>query len=143
MFTRLLEGDFLDWKSAIPKQCTTTVKVNTDELLQAVQCASLVISSTIMSPLTVEFSGAKSKITVSSSTAIGRANDHIQANISGADVCIGFNSKYLVDALSRTGCDEVRLQLNGPLAPMEILPDDGDAFVFLVLPVRLREPSGE
>ena len=50
----------------------------------------------------------------------------------------GFNNKYLLDALRAAETDEVRLQLGGPISPMLVLPKEGDAFSFLVLPVRLR-----
>ena len=57
---------------------------------------------------------------------------------SGDPVEIGFNNKYLLDALRSAESDEVRLMLNGPISPMLVLPKEGDSFSFLVLPVRLR-----
>lgn len=138
VFTRLLEGDFLDYKAALPKGCKTSMKVDTKEFLQSVQRASLLISDKLKSPIVADFKSIDDTITVSSNTAVGKASDSITAKISGEDVHIGFNNKYLIDALSHTDCDEVRLQLNGPLSPMVILPDDGDSFEFLVLPVRLK-----
>ena len=51
---------------------------------------------------------------------------------------MGFNNRYLLDALRNTEGDEVRIELNGPLSPMKILPKEGDSFLFLVLPVRLK-----
>ena len=50
---------------------------------------------------------------------------------------IGFNNRYLLDALHNVETDEIRVQLGGPLNPMKILPKEGEAFLFLVLPVRL------
>lgn len=51
---------------------------------------------------------------------------------------MGFNNRYLLDALRAAGCDEVLLQINSPLSPMKVVPTAGDSFVFLVLPVRLK-----
>ena len=51
---------------------------------------------------------------------------------------MGFNSRFLLDALKNAETDEVRIQLNGPVSPMKILPVDGESFLFLVLPVRLK-----
>ena len=56
----------------------------------------------------------------------------------GEPLEIGFNNKYLIDALKNSECDEVRIQFNGALSPMKIMPMNGDSFVFLVLPVRLK-----
>ena len=50
---------------------------------------------------------------------------------------MGFNSRFLLDALRNTEADEVRVELAGALQPMKILPVSGDNFLFLVLPVRL------
>ena len=72
------------------------------------------------------------------STTMGRANDQIEAKITGDPLEIGFNNKYLLDALRAAECDEVRLELGGPISPMLVLPKEGDSFSFLVLPVRLR-----
>ena len=51
---------------------------------------------------------------------------------------IGFNNRYLLEALRNTECDEVKVQLGGPLSPMKVVPKEGDSFLFLVLPVRLK-----
>ena len=75
---------------------------------------------------------------LSCSTALGRANDTISAAIEGKSLEMGFNNRYLLDALRAAGCDEVLLQINSPLSPMKVVPTAGDSFVFLVLPVRLK-----
>jgi DNA polymerase-3 subunit beta len=51
---------------------------------------------------------------------------------------MGFNNKYLLDALKAAGTDEVRIEISGPLSPIKILPPEGEEFLFLVLPVRLK-----
>ena len=56
----------------------------------------------------------------------------------GENVEIGFNNRYLLDALRNADSDEVKIQLNGALSPMKVLPREGDSFLFLVLPVRLK-----
>ena len=58
--------------------------------------------------------------------------------MNGNKVEIGFICKYLLDALKASESDKVKLLLNGGLSPMKIVPVDGDAFTFLVLPVRLK-----
>lgn len=47
---------------------------------------------------------------------------------------MGFNSRFLLDALKNTETDEVRIELGGALSPMKVLPPEGEAFLFLVLP---------
>ena len=75
---------------------------------------------------------------ISCATSIGKASDEFTATIEGDSVEIGFNNRYLLDALRNTDGDEVKIQLNGALSPMKVLPKEGDSFLFLVLPVRLK-----
>ena len=64
--------------------------------------------------------------------------DHGVFSCGGDDVEIGFNNKYLTDALRVADTDEVNFKLNGPVSPIIILPPEGDSFLFLVLPVRIK-----
>lgn len=136
VFSRLLEGDFLDYNAAIPKTSSTKVKINTREFIEAVERVSLLISDRIKSPLRVKF--VEDEIILNCSTALGRAVDTVAASIEGGALEMGFNNRYLLDALRAAQCDEVCLEISGPLSPMKVVPINSDAFVFLVLPVRLK-----
>lgn len=136
VFSRLLEGDFLDYKNAIPKGSSIEVRVNTRELIEAVERVSLLISDRIKSPLRVRF--FENDIILNCSTSLGKANDTIAAKIEGGQLEMGFNNRYLLDALRAAQCDEVLLQLSGALSPMKVVPVEGESFLFLVLPVRLK-----
>jgi DNA polymerase-3 subunit beta len=136
VYSRLLEGDFLDYQAAIPKNGSIRVRVSTREMIDSVDRVSLLINDRLKSPLRVKFE--KSEILLSCSTALGRASDSFHAENEGEPIEMGFNNRYLLDALRSTDCDEVILEIAGPLSPMKVLPVDGDSFLFLVLPVRLR-----
>ena len=51
---------------------------------------------------------------------------------------IGFNNRYLLDALRNSKCEKVVLEMSGPLSPVKILPEEGTDFIYLVLPVRFK-----
>ena len=111
--------------------------MNTREFIGAVERASLVISDKIKSPLVCEFRDGQ--IILSCTTPLGSACDSIEAVIEGNAEEMGFNSRFLLEALKNTETDEVKIELGGPLSPMKILPTTGDSFLFLVLPVRLKK----
>lgn len=136
VFSALLEGEFLDYQAAIPKENKIEVVVSTRTLIDSVERVSLLITDRLKSPVRCVI--GENTIKLHCTTTMGRANDQIEAKISGEPLEIGFNNKYLLDALRSAESDEVRLQLNGPISPMLVLPKEGDAFSFLVLPVRLR-----
>lgn len=137
IISRLLEGDFLDYHSAIPKEFKTKVTVKTRDFIESINRASIIINDRAKSPIKCEFSDGVVKLYCE--TTLGKVQDSFEADIQGEDVKIGFNNKYLSDALKASECDEVLIEMGGPLSPMKILPMDGDSFLFLVLPVRLKD----
>ena len=136
LVSRLLDGEFLDYQAAIPQGYTTQVTVSTRELIAAVDRASLIISDRLRSP--IRLSAMDQKVQLNCSTSMGKAHDEVDCEMSGEAVSMGFNNKYLMDALKASDCDMVKLEINGALSPMRILPLEGESFLFLVLPVRVK-----
>ncbi len=140
--SRLLEGEFLSYKSAIPTTAKTEVKVNTRKIISSIERTSLIITERIKSYIRCIFDSES--IRISSTTALGTANDRILADIQGERVEIGFNNKYLLDALKVCDTDEITLRLNGSVSPIIIVPEDDGSliyernFLFMVLPVRMN-----
>ncbi len=134
--SRLVDGEFLPYRKAIPTQCSLVAMVNTEEMLRSVSRAAVVINDRVRSPLLCHFE--KGRISVSCSTPQGRANDSIEAQTDGQAMEIGFNHQFLQDALRNTETDRVKMELSTPLSPMTIKPLKGDQFLFVVLPVRLN-----
>lgn len=137
IFSRLLEGDFLDYKNAIPKEHKTSVILNTREFMESINRASIIINDRAKSPIKCDFSNTA--IQLSCETALGKVNDTIEVEMEGENVRIGFNHKYMTDALKASESDKILIRMNGPLSPMKILPLEGDHFLFLVLPVRMKD----
>ncbi len=136
VISSLLEGEFLNYKAAIPPESKTEVVLRTREAIESVERVSLLITDRLKSPVRCQFS--ENEVKLSCTTSMGRASDQINAESKGDPVEIGFNNRYLLEALRNTECDEVKIQLGGPLSPMKILPKEGESFLFLVLPVRLK-----
>lgn len=136
IISRLLEGEFLDYRAAIPQGSTAVVKLKSRELTETVERTSLIITDRLKSPLRCIFNG--DIVRISCTTALGRAQDKVPAEMEGERVEIGFNHRYLLDALHATETDLIRIELNGSLSPMKILPPEGESFLFMILPVRLK-----
>ncbi len=136
VISRLLEGDFYNYRAAIPAESNAEVTVKTRELIAALERCSLLISEKMKSPVKCIFD--EGVIKISCSTALGKLSDEIPAEITGKRIEIGFNCRYLMEALKAAESDKVKMYLISGLKPMKIVPVDGDAFTFLVLPVRLK-----
>lgn len=135
VISRLIEGEFLDYKRVIPDGFKTKVEVDTRDFIQSIERASLIITERLKNPLRILFD---ENITVRCQTTLGKVVDEVCAKIEGDPVEIGFNNRYLLDALRYSRCDKLILEISGPLSPVKVLPKDGGDFIFLVLPVRFK-----
>ena len=134
---RRLEGEFLAYRNAIPRNNTIQVEAETRALLSSIERVSLIISEKLKSPLRCVFGDGM--VSITTKTAIGDAADQCPISGDGQGLEIGFNNKYLMDALKNAQADRVRLEFTSGVAPCVILPAEGDEnFVYMVLPVRLK-----
>lgn len=137
LVSRRLEGEFLAYRQAIPRNNTIHVEGETRSLLSSIDRVSLIISDKLKSPLRCVFDSNLLKI--STKTAIGDAYDECPLSGDGGGLEIGFNNKYLMDALKAAPADKVRLELTTGVSPCVILPTEGEEnFLYMVLPVRLK-----
>ena len=137
LVSRRLEGEFLAYRQAIPRNNTIHVEGDTRALLSSIDRVSLIISDKLKSPLRCVFDSNLLKI--STKTAIGDAYDECPLSGDGGGLEIGFNNKYLMDALKAAPADKVRLELTTGVSPCVILPTEGEEnFLYMVLPVRLK-----
>lgn len=139
IISRLLDGDFIDYKSALPPVIKTTVLINTADAINCIEKSTPVIENSQKNPIRCLFDNDEMRVSTVSS--LGRVIDYTHANTSGDRVEIGFNSKFMLDALNAADTDEVRIELNGPVSPAKIMPLNSDSFLFLVLPMRLRNEN--
>ena len=134
---RRLEGDFLAYKKAIPRNNSIKIEGDTRTLLQSIERVSLIISDKLKSPLRCVFGDGM--LSISTKTGIGDAADQCPITGDGQGLEIGFNNKYLMDALKAAPADRLRLEFTSGVAPCVILPAEGEEnFIYMVLPVRLK-----
>ncbi len=136
VFSRLLEGEFHNYRGSIPQNSATEVIISKRELIDCLERASLLINERIKMPVKCMFDNGELKVTCS--TTIGKINDGISADISGPKIEIGFNCKFLLDPLKVIKDDKIKLLMNGGNLPMKIVPTEGGEYTYLVLPVRLK-----
>ncbi|MDP4153872.1 MAG: DNA polymerase III subunit beta [Bacillota bacterium] len=136
LMTRLLEGDFLNYKNAIPKEMPIHIIADVKTFVDSIDRASLLISERQRSPIRLKFE--KDDVVLLCVSPLGRVEDKFSVQSNGGEVEIGFNNKYLSEAFRNTECDEVEIGLKDSLSPMVIKPVNSSSFTFLVLPVRLK-----
>ena len=139
--TRLLDGDFLDYANVIPKDKETRVKINKIELQDAIERASIFSISAQEKekkyPIKIYIS--VDSIIVSCTSQVGDAKEEVKVDMEGQELEIGFNPKYLIDALKAIEDDEVYLDFGSNISPCVIRPTNDAKYTYMVLPMRLKE----
>ena len=137
VISRRLEGDFLNYKKSIPESFRHVLKVERGELMAVIDRVSLIISEKNSSPVHLFLNDGS--IECSCVTPIGKAEDVCLCEGSGEGLEIGFNDRYLMDALKAAGKEELLLCLNTASSPCILKAADGsETFTYMILPVRLR-----
>lgn len=135
---RRLEGEFLNYKQSIPRENKLVILGSTRELQSSIARVSLILSDKLKNPLRCTFK--ENQLFITTKSAIGDASDVCPVEGDGQGLEIGFDNRYLSDALRFAPAERVRLELNTPVSPCVILPEEAgdERFLYLVLPVRLK-----
>ena len=134
---RLLEGEFLDWRRVVPTNCPVKLVANVGDLSSSVDRVGLIVSEKYKSPVRWIFSNQE--VQMRTSTTIGAAEDRCSLAGDGKELEIGFNVRYLADALRAVPSEEVTLELTNGLSPIVLTPvDEKFDFAYMVLPVRIK-----
>lgn len=136
LITRLIDGEFLNYRAAIPSEFEYEVKADRHEMITCIERVSLIVSEKLKNPVRFHFDG--SYVQMSCITAVGKSYDECAFEGTIDNLEIGFNNRYILDALRAAADDTVKVQLKGALNPIVISPLEGDKYTYLVLPVRLK-----
>jgi DNA polymerase-3 subunit beta len=135
IITRLLEGDFINYKQIIPEEYSTKAKVNTIDLLESCERASLLAREGRNN--LIKMSVKEDIMELSSNAEIGKVLEKISIVTQGKDLDIAFNSKYLIDVLKVIESDQIELEFTTNVSPCTIRPVDSEMYTYLLLPVRV------
>ena len=137
MICRLLDGEFLDWRKVVPTDCPIKLIANVSDLTSSVERVGLIVSEKYKSPARCVFSNQV--IQMRTNTTIGAAEDRCSIAGDGKELEIGFNVRYLLDALRVIPTEEVTLELTNNLSPIIMTPvDEKHDFAYMILPVRIK-----
>ncbi|HBL85475.1 MAG: DNA polymerase III subunit beta [Clostridiales bacterium GWF2_38_85] len=139
MFTRLLEGEFLDFENLIPKSPKIFMKVPTIALLDSVERVSLMVDEKLKTPIKCVITDRA--IEISCANQFGKVVDIVPIEKQGIDLEIGFNNKYIIDAMRFCKSELIDIELTTALMGMVIKPavkDENSDYTYMVLPCRIK-----
>ena len=133
--TRLIEGDFVNYKQIISANYETICIINKSQFEDALERASLL--SKVGQGNCVKFEVKEKNLCITSNSEIGNVKENVPTNTSGKDLTIAFNARYFIESLRANQDEFVKICFNSPANPCVIVPVEGDEFLYLILPVRM------
>lgn len=136
--SRLIEGEYFKIDQMLSSDYETKLKINKKELLNCIDRATLLIKEGDKKPIIINIQDGMMELKIKSQ--IGSMNEEIEIEKEGKDLLIGFNPKFLIDALRVIDDEEVTLYLMNAKAPC-FIRDDEESYIYLILPVNFNAVS--
>ena len=141
LVSRIIEGDFLNYNTIIPDSYETKIKVKTKNLLDSFERVALFAKENKekdrKSPLKMNI--GIDGIVLSCVSEAGDAKEGVSAVVEGKDIEIGFNPRYVIDALKVIDDNEIYIEFTSSISPVLIKPVNTKEYIYVVLPIKLRQ----
>lgn len=134
--SRLIEGEFVNYKKTLPQETKQSVVVSTRDLINTIERVSLLISESFSTPIRCYFN--ELNVVFTCATSMGRATETFNLELNGPSFEIGLNSRYLLDALKACDSENIKILFNGPNTGVLIEPVEGEEFKYMIMPMRLK-----
>lgn len=135
VYSRLLDGKFVNYSALVPADNRVLVNVNASELVHAIERASLMAKDGNTNLIKIEIKNNEMEIT--SNSQMGKSRELVTVDKHGEDITIAFNSRYLTDILKNIQEDEIVMELTSSVSPCIIKKRSNNTALYLVLPVRI------
>jgi len=145
-FSRLIDGEYIDYNRVIPKDCTIFAEVDRLAYISSLERASLVTEDKSLGQVKshVKFDFEGDVLKVSSESLSGSVYDEVAMTKEGADLTIGFNCRYFLDALKSADSEKIKISMKTPLMSVVITSADTEKkenksdYLYMVCPVRMN-----
>lgn len=135
LVSRLIDGSFPDYKQIIPKSFNATATILKNDLINSIKTSNIFSDALNQVKLKIDNKN-KQLIIESKNNEIGESKESINANISGDDIELNFNSKYITDCLQSIYSDSLILNFGGMGRPLAISGSTDKSFLYIVMPMN-------
>lgn len=136
IISRLIEGEFVKYNHILPSNFSNNIVVNKNSFLNSMERASIIAKNDRYNIVKLDIK--ENYMVVSAKSEIGSVNENVNITLTGKDLVIAFNGKYIMDFLKIIDEDFVYIKLNSSIDPCVISPVGDKDFSYLVLPVRIN-----
>lgn len=135
IITRLLDGEFLNYKQILPKEFPTVININKNQLDESLDRVSIL--SKLGQNNLVSFELKEKNIIITSNSEIGNLKEILNIKLFGNDMNISFNSRYFSESLKVISDEFIKISFTNQTSPCLIEPIEGNEYLYLILPVRI------
>jgi DNA polymerase-3 subunit beta len=136
VITRLIEGSFIDYRKIVPTEFSVEATTDKKQMEEAIERANLILREEKGD--IIRFEIKENVIEITSKSELGNIRETITAAVKGKDLSIAFNAKYLLDMLRNIDEDYIKMHFINSTSPCVIKPIEGDAYLYLILPMKLN-----
>ena len=133
--SRLIDGEYFRIDQMLSSDYETKVTINKKEFLSCIDRATLLVKEGDKKPIIIDIQDGAMELQINS--AMGSMKEEIDINKEGKDIMIGFNPKFLIDALRVIDDEEISIYLVNPKAPCFIRNEE-ESYIYLILPVNFN-----
>jgi DNA polymerase-3 subunit beta len=137
VYTRLINGDFFNYRYILPNEYMTQIRVNRQKLLEAIEGAALIISSDLVRLYPVLLKVADDIIKVHALSESGVADMEIDIEMEGEPIDVAFNPRYFIETLRAIEDEVISIRFTTRLGQCVIKPLNNDGYTYLILPVKV------
>lgn len=131
----LLSGEYIDYRRLLPEEFRTEAKANKSSVQDAIERAGLMAREGKNNLIKMKF--RQNTLKISSNAELGDVEEEMDASLIGDPVDIAFNSRYISDVIRNVSDEYLCMKFNTSVSPCVIVPQTGDEYLYLVLPVRV------
>lgn len=133
--SRLIEGEYFRIDQMLSSDYETKVKINKREFLDCIDRATLFVKEGDKKPIIITIDDTGMQLNINSQ--MGSMNEEIDIDKEGKDIMIGFNPKFLIDALKVIDDEEISIYLVNPKAPC-FIKNEEESYIYLILPMNFN-----
>lgn len=134
--SRVIDGEYLNYKSVTNHKNTLVFEVERRKILNSIDRAATIVNEASKSHVLLDIN--ETSVSIDCESVMGKVKDKFTVDMQGEPMQIAFNPKYLIEAFKNIEDDKIKLSFSTPVTPAVIKPIDGEKYVYIILPVRIK-----
>lgn len=134
--SRVIDGEYLNYQSVANHKNTLVLEVERRKILNSIDRAATIVNEASKSHVLLDIN--ETSVSIDCESVMGKVKDKFTIDMQGEPMQIAFNPKYLIEAFKNIEDEKIKISFSTPVTPAVIRPIDGEKYVYIILPVRIK-----